>query len=85
MKKNALFFLLISFYIGACKLITVSYDDQDDYIVYNDKIYFPQKITLRLENAKDIVTNSSDIPAVGDLSGGQWWTFLCISSCKNSN
>ena len=74
MKKNALFLFLISIHIISCVDVIVSYDEQNDIIIYKQKIYMPK---LDKSINQQIILNTNE----DHLSEGQFWTYVFICIC----
>ena len=74
----ALFLFLISIHIGICKEITVSYDEKNDIIFHDKKIY-----VLKHEETQKLPRILNASPHEEEtLSEGKFWTYVFISFCN---
>ena len=77
MKINV-FIFLFSVYLGLCKQITVSYNEDNDVILYNDKVY-------TISNSNNTITSPivlNDNQPI--LTTGQFWSYALFCLCKIS-
>ncbi len=82
MKRNVLFFLLLSIYMNSSKIVLVNYDENSDSITFQNKIYYPSHFpSYNQESFKNIIIKEEKKHSEEDLSETQFWTYIFISLC----
>ena len=76
-KNVCLLFLTLSFYITICKEIsvTVIYNDENDVIIYKDKVYVQQAMNK-------IKADENPQQSEEDLSESKFWSYVLMCICK---